>query len=327
MDGRYAPSPTGTLHLGNLRTALLAWLFARSTGSRFVLRFEDLDPGPVRAEHYDSQRRDLAAIGIDWDEELRQRDHLDRYVDALSRLDRSGLLYRCYCTRRELAEAAAAPHGPSLEGGYPGTCRLLSSAEHRRLEREGRRSALRVSAGGDVVTVDDRQLGPLTGVVDDLVVQRADGVVAYNLAVVVDDAFQGVAEVVRGDDLAHVAPGQHWLGAKLGLAQATYAHVPLVLGPEGKRLAKRDGAVTLADREVLGEQPAAVRHRLLASVGLPGELDEACAMFEPLALPRSPLRLERCDLSHPSAGPANANPSVMSASAPPAAARVRPCSS
>ncbi|WP_420611268.1 tRNA glutamyl-Q(34) synthetase GluQRS [Candidatus Poriferisodalis sp.] len=251
--GRWAPSPTGDLHLGNLRTALLAWLFARSAGGRFLWRFEDLD-GAVRPQFYDSQLRDVAALGLDWDgEPVRQSERLDRYRDAIADLRRRDLTYECFCSRREIAEAAAAPHGPSPEGAYPGTCRHLTPAEREQRRSSGRPPALRLRVGSDgpeptEVTVVDRQLGAYTGTVDDFVIQRGDGTPAYNLAVVVDDAAQGITEIVRGDDLLPSSPRQAHLAQLLGIEPPSYAHVPLVLGPVGRRLAKRDGAVTLQDR-------------------------------------------------------------------------------
>lgn len=298
--GRWAPSPTGDLHLGNLRTALLAWLFARSANGRFVWRFEDLD-GAVRPQHYDSQLRDMAALGLDWDgEPVRQSDRLNLYRDAIADLRRRGLTYECFCTRREIAEAAAAPHGSSPEGAYPGTCRRLTHAEREQRRSSGRPPALRLRMGTDgpehtEVTVVDRQLGPYTGTVDDFVIQRGDGTPAYNLAVVVDDAAQGVTEVVRGDDLLPSTPRQTHLALLLGIEPPSYAHVPLVLGPQGRRLAKRDGAVTLADRLALGEAPLDVLNLLLCSVGIDAvdsaaHLREAVRRFNPSALPTTPWR-------------------------------------
>ena len=270
-DGRFAPSPTGDLHLGNLRTALVAWLAARSAGSRFVVRMEDLDRVQSSADHEASQLADLAALGLDWDGEVvRQSERFDRYEAAIARLDAAGLTYPCYCTRREIREAAAAPHGDPLpEGAYPGTCRELTAAERREREADGRPAALRLRADPDLeVTVDDAVLGSITGRVDDVVLRRNDGVPAYNLAVVVDDAAQGVEEVVRGDDLASSSPRQRHLAELLGLPPVRYAHVPLVLGPEGTRLAKRDGAVTLVEQRALGRTPAEVCGLLARSLGL-----------------------------------------------------------
>ena len=306
--GRWAPSPTGDLHLGNLRTALLAWLFARSDGGRFLWRFEDLD-GAVRPQFYDSQLRDVAAIGLDWDDApVRQSDRLDLYRDAIADLRRRGLTYECFCTRREIAEAAAAPHGPSPEGAYPGTCRRLTRGDRERRRRDGRPPALRLrvaaseagrSDGADAdldhveVTVTDRQLGEYAGVVDDFVLQRGDETPAYNLAVVVDDATQGVTEIVRGDDLVPSTPRQMYLARLLGVEPPSYAHVPLVLGPHGRRLAKRDGAVTLADRRGLGETPLDVVNLLLSSLGIEpvssaADLPAVAEAFDPVALPREP---------------------------------------
>ena len=298
MIGRYAPSPTGTLHLGNLRTALLAWLFARAEGSRFLVRVEDLDTGRVRPGIAEQQLADLAAIGLDWDGEVvRQSDRLTLYEDAIARLDAAGELYPCFCTRREIREAASAPHGAFPEGAYPGTCRELTAAERAERERSGRPPALRLRAGGESVTFTDRLLGPVEGVVDDLVVRRNDGAPAYNLAVVVDDAAQGIEEVVRGADLAETTPRQLLLARRLGVREPrSYAHVPLVLGPDGARLAKRHGAVTLADRLTRGQTPAQVRGELAASLQLaePGQevrMDELLAAFRaagPEALPTAP---------------------------------------
>jgi glutamyl-tRNA synthetase len=287
--GRYAPSPTGTLHLGNLRTALLAWLFARSAGSAFLMRIEDLDTGRVRPGLAEAQLADLAAIGLDWDPPVvTQSQRLGLYADAIARLDAGGELYSCYCTRREIREAASAPHGPLPEGAYPGTCRALTEAERAERERAGRPPALRLRAAGERAAFEDRLVGRVEGAVDDVVVRRNDGAPAYNLAVVVDDAAQGIEEVVRGDDLAETTPRQIVLARRLGLPIPSYAHVPLVLGPDGARLAKRHGAVTLADRT---ESPDEVRGMLAASVGLadPGETPTMATLlerFDPARLPR-----------------------------------------
>ena len=286
-DGRFAPSPTGSLHVGNLRTALLAWLFARSQDARFLVRVEDLDAGRVRREHETQQLADLQALGLDWDGAvLRQSERTPLYAAALERLEADGLLYPCWCTRAEIREAASAPHGALPEGAYPGTCRRLRAAEREARRASGRPAALRVRANGARVAFEDRLCGPVEGVVDDFVVRRNDGVFAYNLAVVVDDAEQGIGEVVRGADLLDSTPRQLWLGARLGLPAPAHAHVPLVVGPDGARLAKRHGAVTLADRAALGQSAEHVRAELAASVGLtePGErpaLDELVTGFDP----------------------------------------------
>ena len=261
-DGRFAPSPTGTLHLGNLRTALLAWLFARSAGGRFLVRMEDLDTGRVRPGFAEQQLEDLAAIGIDWDGEVvYQSQRLELYEGAIAALgDR---IYECFCTRAEIREAASAPHGPLPEGAYPGTCLRLTAAELAERRASGRAPALRIRADAARIAFEDRLHGHVEGVVDDFVVRRNDGAVAYNLAVVVDDAAQGIGEVVRGDDLLDTTPRQLFLADALGLPRLAYAHVPLVLGPDGSRLAKRHGDVTLR-----GVPPDRARTWMYDSLGL-----------------------------------------------------------
>ncbi|MFV0435231.1 MAG: tRNA glutamyl-Q(34) synthetase GluQRS [Leucobacter sp.] len=307
--GRYAPSPSGDLHLGNLRTALLAWLFARSSGRRFLMRIEDLD----RARDAGAGKRqlaDLASLGIDWDGEPVLQSERGRDHDAaIQRLADAGLVYECTCTRRDILAAPSAPHAPP--GAYPGTCRDRSDAE-----REAARAAilprepalrLRTPEGLREPGFDDLVLGPFGGDsrsdgtdrgggVDDFVLRRGDGTVAYNLAVVVDDAAMGVDQIVRGDDLASSTPRQILLQRLLGLPTppaVEYAHVPLVLGPSGARLAKRDGAVTLRDLAAQGTTADDVLTTLAASLDLaaPGErvtVDLLLDRFDPAALPRMP---------------------------------------
>ena len=273
-DGRFAPSPTGTLHLGNLRTALLAWLFARAAGARFAVRVEDLDAGRVREPFVAEQLGDLDALGLDHDGAVvRQSERGPLYEAALARLRDQGLVYRCWCTRAEIREAASAPHDGLPEGAYPGTCRDLPAARVREHEAAGRPPALRVRAGGAAVRFTDRLCGQVDGVVDDVVIRRNDGAFAYNLAVVVDDGDQRIGEVVRGADLLDSTPRQLWLQQQLGLHAPGYAHVPLLLGEGGRRLAKRDGATTLAEALAEGRTATEVRGDLAASVGLaaPGE--------------------------------------------------------
>ncbi len=293
-DGRFAPSPTGPLHLGNLRTALLAWLFARSAGARFLVRVEDLDRSRVRPGIEEAQLGDLAALGLDWDGGVaRQSERGALYEEVIASLDAGGLLYPCYCTRAEIRAAVSAPHGIAASDRYPGTCRQLSQAERAEKEASGRPPALRVRAGGARVAFEDRLLGHHEGEVDDFVVRRNDGAPAYQLAVVVDDRDQGVEEVVRGADLVDSTPRQILLYRLLGLTAPRYAHVPLVLGPDGQRLAKRHGAVTLDDRRRAGETPAEVLAWMATSLGLaePGErpsLPDLLARFDPDRLPREP---------------------------------------
>jgi glutamyl-tRNA synthetase len=295
LAGRFAPSPSGPLHLGSLRTALVAWLMARSAGARFLVRIEDLDPQRSRPEFVESQLADLSALGIDWDEPpVYQSQRLALYDDALGKLHALDRLYPCFCTRAEIREAASAPHGALPEGAYPGTCRDLPASVRRERMEAGDRFALRLRASGERIEFDDRLLGRQGQVIDDFVVVRADGVHAYQLAVVVDDGAQEITEVVRGADLADSTPRQILLQRLLGLPTPTYAHAPLVLGPGGERLAKRDHAVTLAERH----EPPAVTLALIAhSLGLASGLGrvhaahELLAEFDPALIPRKPVRL------------------------------------
>ena len=288
-DGRFAPSPTGTLHIGNLRTALLAWLFARSQGARFLVRMEDLDHGRVQPGMADEQLADMRRLGLDWDGEVEYQSATEqRYDEAIEKLHGLGLVYECFCTRAEIREAASAPHGPRPEGAYPGTCLRLTDAQRRRKRDGGRPPALRARAQGARIDFSDRLAGPFEGFVDDFVVRRNDGVYAYNLAVVVDDAAQGIGEVVRGSDLLETTPRQLWLARALGLAEPTFAHVPIVIGQDGTRLAKRHGSVTLRDLD-----PETV----LAWMARTLELDprgrvpaDWVATFAPDAIPRAPTR-------------------------------------
>ncbi|GAB2700127.1 tRNA glutamyl-Q(34) synthetase GluQRS [Nocardia thraciensis] len=288
--GRFAPSPSGDLHLGNLRTAVLAWVFARWTGRAFYLRVEDLDR--VRPGAEERQLADLTALGLEWDPPvIRQSQCRDRHLAAIDTLTAAGLTYECYCTRREIQQAAAAPHGPM--GAYPGTCRDLTAAERTARRAEGRPAALRLLSQTTEFEVVDEIHGRFRGVVDDLVLRRGDGTPAYNLAVVVDDAAQGIDQVVRGDDLLPSTPRQAYLATLLGLAIPRYAHVPLVLNSEGKRLAKRDGAVTLADRRALGETPRQVIALLMDSLGYSAADPRALLdLFDPGTLPREPWTLD-----------------------------------
>jgi glutamyl-tRNA synthetase len=299
--GRFAPSPTGDLHLGNLRTALLAWLSARSVGGTFIVRMEDLDRITSSREHETSQLAALRALGLDWDGPVvRQSERFSLYDAAIDRLAAAGRTYDCFCTRREIREAISAPHGGPLassDWAYPGTCRDLTPMERTAMVREGRRPAIRLRADCAVVEVLDslagRVEGPIAGTVDDVVLRRNDGVPAYNLAVVIDDAAQGVTEVVRGDDLLSSTPRQVLLQQLLDLPTPTYTHVPLVLGGDGVRLAKRHGAVTLAQLAARGISAEDVLGLLATSVGLaragePVAIHDLLAGFDPQRLPREP---------------------------------------
>ncbi|MGD9703068.1 MAG: tRNA glutamyl-Q(34) synthetase GluQRS [Acidimicrobiia bacterium] len=300
--GRFAPSPTGQLHLGNLRTALVAWLSARAAGGRFVVRMEDLDRVTSSREHELAQLAELAAIGLDWDGVVvRQSERFERYERAIASLTAAGRTYECYCSRREIRDAASAPHGPNAGGRYPRTCRRLSDAEREEKRRAGRPPALRLLADGAEVELTDAIAGRYSAPVDDIVLRRNDGVPAYNLAVVVDDAAQGITEIVRGDDLLPSTPSQVHLTRLLGLPVPNHAHVPLVLAPDGSRLAKRHGAVTLEQLADRGSEPGHVLSRLAASLGLAHDVERVTATqlierFDLDRLPRTPWRLQATDL-------------------------------
>lgn len=283
MAGRFAPSPTSDLHLGNLRTALVAWLLARAEGVPFIIRMEDLDQGRVRAAGQVGQRQldDLAALGLMSDVPIVwQSGRLGLYRQALAQLP----TYECFCTRREIAEAASAPHADGFRP-YPGTCRDLTSSQ-RDQRRARRQPALRVSTGAVSITVTDRWAGEVTSGIDDFVLRRNDGAFAYNLAVVVDDLDQRVTQVVRGSDLLSSSPRQAWLARWLGGVEPEYAHVGLVTNWRGERLSKRCGAITLADLAASGTGPNEVLSILGASLDLnePGEpvtLSRLQARFDP----------------------------------------------
>lgn len=284
MVGRFAPSPTGPLHVGNLRTALLAWGSARTHSARFIVRFEDLDQHNASGAHAAQQLNDLSLMGITSDSApVFQSERFDLYRDAIAMLTARGFTYECFCTRREIAEAVAAPHGAQLL--YPGTCRELTASE-RAAKREVRPGAVRLRADGATATFEDFLWGSQSGAVDDVVLQRNDGVPAYNIAVVVDDAAQSITEVVRGDDLLPITATQVYLQQMLGIATPRYGHVPLVVGPDDERLAKRHGAVSLADLENVGVSAGEVRETLWASVGQSGDvLDWNAVPREPWVTP------------------------------------------
>lgn len=309
--GRYAPSPSGDLHLGNLRTAILAWAMARRGGKSFYMRVEDLDR--VRPGAAERQLADLRAMGLDWDVSpgsaaestegkeagvLYQSTRLAAYERAVQRLREAGLVYECYCTRREIQEASSAPHG--APGAYPGTCRNLSEAQ-REERRAQRPPALRLRAERTSYTVQDDFYGSYTGLVDDFVLVRNDGTYAYNLTSVVDDAFVGVEQIVRGDDLLPSAPRQAYLASLLGLPQPRYAHVPLALNEEGKRLAKRDGAVTLPQLQEAGVTIPEVLGWIAASIPVPDNSGRPHEARVPV--PDASAILERFDPAHMSRDP------------------------
>jgi glutamyl-queuosine tRNA(Asp) synthetase len=292
--GRYAPSPTGEPHLGNLRTALLAWLHTRSLGGRHLLRLEDLDAGRVRPGSADTIRADLHWLGLDWDAEYIQSSDLRPYADALQQLS----TYPCTCSRREILTAiqasASAPH--EHEPVYPGTCR---DPRHRHQDRP---AAWRWAVPDETVCVTDQLSGQtlcqhLPTAVGDFVLRRSDGVYAYHLAVVVDDAAQGVTDVLRGADLWPATPRQVALQQALGLPTPRYWHVPLLSDHQGERLAKRGGAPSVRALRESGHDPARLRARLAGTLGWPVEevasLDDLLALYRQWAALQSRPNLDK----------------------------------
>ncbi len=256
--GRFAPSPSGRMHLGNLACSLLAWLSARSAGGSVVLRIEDLDAARCPRRWADALEEDLAWLGLDWDVggsrggphgSYYQSERSALYAEAFAKLTELGLTYPCFCTRSQL-HVASAPHGSDGQVVYAGACRHLDAAEQAaRRAAAGREPAMRLAVPEESITYTDGHLGPITEHLPtecgDFLLRRADGVYAYQLAVVVDDAAMGVTQVVRGADLASSTPRQLLLYRLLGLAAPQFYHLPLLLAPDGRRLAKRDGDASL----------------------------------------------------------------------------------
>jgi glutamyl-Q tRNA(Asp) synthetase len=273
---RFAPSPTGYLHLGHAFSALTAWRRARAAGGRFLLRLEDIDPGRCRPEYADAIQEDLHWLGIDWDGPVRvQTEHLGDYRVVLDSLSDRGLLYPCFCTRmdiaREIEASAAAPHAPDGSPVYPGTCRGLSADERAGRIAAGERFALRLD-------MERAVFGPLwyleetEGAVrcdpsafGDVVLARKDAPASYHLCVTHDDALQGVTLVTRGEDLRAATHVHRLLQALMGWDVPTYAHHRLLTDASGRRLAKRDRAATLRDLRASGVSARSVREGLLAA--------------------------------------------------------------
>jgi len=265
--GRFAPSPTGRLHLGNVRSALLGWLWARAAGGEFWLRIEDLDPDRSKPEFTDGIFEDLEWLGLTWDGPVwKQSERSQLYADALKTLAAKGLAYQCWCSRAEVARAASAPHVGEDGPVYPGTCRNGATP------KPGRAPSWRFVTNPEVTRFHDALCGEVSQDVSrdvgDFVIQRIDGVASYQLAVVVDDALAGITHVLRGEDLLNSTPRQLLLQRALGHSQPEYAHVPLMLGADGKRLAKRDGPSTVAGLRELGWAPERVIGELAGSCGL-----------------------------------------------------------
>ncbi len=241
--GRFAPSPSGRMHMGNLWSCLLAWLSARSVGGRMVLRLEDLDPDRCRPEYCDQVMRDLEWLGLDWDgEPMYQSRRTQFYAEAFHQLEERGMVYPCFCTRAQRL-VASAPHRSDGAEVYDGRCRQLTPQEQEELWKS-RRPAWRIHIDKGTISFSDLLQGEygeeLSTACGDFIIRRSDGVYAYQLAVVVDDGAMGVTQVVRGNDLLSSTPRQLWLQEQLSLPHPQYGHLPLLLAPGGRRLAKRD---------------------------------------------------------------------------------------
>lgn len=292
--GRFAPSPTGLLHLGNVRSALLGWLWARSEGGEFLLRIEDLDPDRSKPAFTDAIMEDLEWLGFDWDGPVwRQSTRKDIYDEALARLENSGRAYRCWCSRAEVARAASAPHAGEDGPVYPGTCRVHP------VPKPGRDPAWRFAVSPGIEQFNDALHGLVTQDVahdvGDFVIRRIDGIASYQLAVVVDDALSGITHVLRGEDLLSSTGRQLQLQRALNYATPHYAHTPLLLQADGKRLAKRDGASTIAGLRAAGWSKETIVGRLAEWSGLahgPVTLQELVADFKLASVRRTPTVVE-----------------------------------
>lgn len=300
VRGRFAPSPSGRMHLGNIWSGLLAWLSARSQGGEMVLRLEDLDPDRCTRAWCDQVMRDLEWLGLTWDNEpVYQSERTQVYAEAFHTLEEQGLIYPCYCTRAERL-AASAPHRSDGQTIYDGRCSRLTEGE-REVLSQTRRPAWRVKVGEESITFCDLLHGEykedLKTDCGDFILRRSDGVYAYQLAVVVDDAAMGVTQVVRGSDLLSSTPRQIYLQRLLGLSEPEYGHVPLLLSADGRRLAKRDRDQELGELQSRYTAPELLG-RLAHLAGLipepaPITAQELIPLFSWEKLPRDDLKVEK----------------------------------
>ncbi len=273
--GRLAPSPTGRLHLGHARSFLIAWWSARAQGGRVVLRIEDLDGARVKAGATDLVLEDMEWLGLDWDGEvLLQTSRVDAHRVALDDLLGRGLAYPCVCTRKEIEAAASAPHASDEETRYPGTCRGRFASVEEARAATGREPAIRLLVEPGPVAFEDVLYGPqsidVSATAGDFVIGRKDGVAAYQLATPLDDAHQGVTEVLRGDDLIPSAARQRLVLDALGLSFPRQIHVPLVVAEDGERLAKRAGSLSLQELREAGVTPSFIATWSAATAGVQG---------------------------------------------------------
>ncbi len=299
LHGRLAPSPTGVLHLGNARSFLLAWLDARSRGGEVTLRMEDLDGPRVKAGADRQAIEDLQWLGLDWDHGPHyQRPRLNRYRSALQQLAQMGLAYPCVCTRKDVEQAASAPHAGEEGPIYPGSCRGNWSTAEEAEHETGKQACWRFAIpAGTEVQFEDRVVGRVHYKMDhqygDFVIWKKDGEPAYQLAVVIDDAEQGITSVLRGDDLLSSAGRQTLIYRALGFDVPEFAHVPLVVGEDGRRLAKRHGDTTLRQFRNNGTTASEMLAWLATTLGpalkrWPKQLNTAADLLEGFHLPLLP---------------------------------------
>ena len=281
MSGRYAPSPSGPLHLGNLRTALLAWLQARLADQPFILRMEDLDLPRIKPGSSEQIIKDLRWLGLDWEQgpdiggpaaPYDQSARNPQYQQAFQQLLDQKLIYPCYCSRKDIQQAASAPHAHEHGPLYPGTCRDPASRAKIKQRHPNKLAAWRYQVPARTIAFEDRIIGSVSERLDqavgDFVIKRADGLFAYQLAVVVDDGMMGITDVVRGADLLDSTARQIELFEALGYPVPNFWHVPLMLDNSGARLSKRDGADSLAIWQQQGKSAETVIGHLAFSVGL-----------------------------------------------------------
>ena len=276
MKTRLAPSPTGALHLGNARTFLVNWLLARQLDWKILLRIEDLDGPRIKSGSDRQAIEDLQWLGLDWDEgPVYQSPRQAEYQSAVNQLLTGGFAYPCICSRKEVEQAASAPHAEDGAAVYPGTCRGRFTSIESARQAAGREPAIRFRVPDEIITWTDAFRGPQQSDpmqdLGDFVIAKADGMAAYQLAVVVDDAAMGITQVVRGDDLIDSTPRQILLFRALGLASQipTYRHLPLVIGEDGRRLAKRHGDTRLSHYRALGVTASRMLALLAGWCGIP----------------------------------------------------------
>ena len=308
--GRFAPSPSGRMHLGNAWTALLAWLDIRKMNGAMVLRIEDLDPDRSRPEYAAGLIEDLRWLGLDWDEgpdsggpfgPYCQSGRTALYQTVFDKLNRAGLVYPCFCSRAELRSAASAPHAGETEVPYNGRCTALDPAVAKKFRQQGRRPSYRLRVDDARVEYVDAVYGAqsqeLRQACGDFVIRRSDGVFAYQLAVVADDAAMQINRILRGADLLASTPRQIYLWRLLGEESPTFLHAPLLVGSDGARLSKRHGSLAIAALREAGVSAEKIVGRLAAWAGLIDYPDavrpqELIRRFDAARLPREPIRAD-----------------------------------